>query len=155
MATLFDPTDGFNIGTSEGEVRKQAAHRLLEARRERLVLRARRALLSRLLQDGTATIDDVRAAVPVPVGVNPKVFGSVPGPLAVARIIRAAGSRKTTRAVGHARPVTEWLLLDAAAAVAWLRDHPDHPDPPPVPAGVPAPLVPPLPSGSACAATLF
>ncbi|QJX00251.1 hypothetical protein [Frigoriglobus tundricola] len=114
-----------------GEALKRAAHRLLEAHRERLIRRARRALLCHLLAHRTATIDAVRAAVAVPPGVNPKAFGSVPGPLALARIIRPAGARKTARAIGHARPVTVWELADRAEALAWLDTHPDLPEPGP------------------------
>jgi hypothetical protein len=119
------PADG-----ADGEARKRAAHRLLEAHRERLILRARRALLIHLLAHDTGSIDDVRGAVPVPAGLNPKLFGTVPGPLALAGIIRAAGSRKTGRAVGHARPVTVWQIADRAAALAWLREHPEPTEPP-------------------------
>lgn len=115
----------------DGEALKRAAHRLLEAHRERLIRRARRALLSHLLAHHTATIDDVRAVVAVTPGVNPKAFGSVPGPLAIAHIVRPAGAKKTGRAVGHARPVTVWELADRVAAIAWLNTHPELPDPEP------------------------
>jgi hypothetical protein len=117
---------------AEGEARKRAAHQLLQATRETLVRRARRLLLGRLLSHGVATIDFVRSTLPVPPGVNPKVFGSVPGPLALARIIRAAGSKKTGRVVGHARPVTVWELVDRAAAERWLIDNPEPFTPEPV-----------------------
>jgi hypothetical protein len=112
----------------DGEARKAAALALLEARRGRLVRRGRRALIDKLLADGAGTIDDVRAAVPVPPGVNPKAFGAVPGPLAKDKIIRPAGFARTARAAGHARPVTVWELIDPPAAVAWLAANPDLPD---------------------------
>lgn len=82
-----------------------------------------------LLDRDTATIDDVRAAVPVPPGVNPKAFGAVPGPLAERRIIKAARYVKTGRAVGNKRPVTLWKLADRSAAAARLAAHPGLPDP--------------------------
>ena len=74
----------------EGELLKREALTLLEARREVYVLRGRRALLGALLCSGTATADDVRDAVELPPGINPKLFGSVPGSLAKAGIIRAS-----------------------------------------------------------------
>ena len=120
------PPDG-----PDGEALKRAAHRLLEAHRERLIRCARRALLCHLLAHATATIDDVRAVVVVPTNLNPKLFGTVPGPLALARIIRSAGAKKTGRAVGHARPVTVWALADRTEALAWLDTHPDLPEPGP------------------------
>lgn len=112
----------------DGEARKWAAHHLLACTRERVVRRARRALLMHLLAHGTATADDVRAVVELPPGLNPKAFGAVPGPLAEAGIIRAAGFAKTARATGRARPVTVWRLADAAAATVWLLANPELPD---------------------------
>lgn len=113
-----------NTDPHEGERRKSDSHRLIETYRDRLVLRGRRALLTHLLRNGTGTIDDVRDCVPAPPEVNPKAFGAVPGPLARKGIIKANGSQKTKRAIGHARPVTVWKLENDVAAVAWLRDHP-------------------------------
>jgi len=113
----------------DGEARKRAAHRLLEAHRERLVRAARRAILRHLLDHGTATADDVRAAVPLPPGIDPTCFGPVPGLLAKARIIRAVGFQKTARAVANARQNRVWALVDDAAAVAWLAANPELPDP--------------------------
>jgi hypothetical protein len=113
----------------DGDRAKLEAHALLEARRELYVLRGRRALLGALLLAGTATADDVRASVELPDGINPKLFGAVPGALARAGIIRAAGFVNSTRAAGHARPVKVWELADYPAAHRWLAEHPDRPDP--------------------------
>src|SRR5262245_9514763 len=125
MATsTFTP----EAGRLEGEQRKLAAHRLLEARREVFVRRGRRALLLQLLDTGSATADAVRAAVQLPPGLNPKLFGAVPGPLAVAGLIRATGFSRTARPEGHARPVTIWVLTDRLAALDWLAANPDLPD---------------------------
>ena len=90
---------------------------------------AQRALLSELLTRDRATVDDVRRVVPCPEGVDPKAFGTMPGELAHARIIEADGFVKTTRPQGHARPVTRWRLKDRAAALTWLAEHPDLPEP--------------------------
>jgi hypothetical protein len=117
-----------NTRHAEGEALKLAAHALLAARREVYVRRGRRALLLRLLAAGTATADDVRDAVELPPGINPKLFGAVPGLLAAAGIIEAVGYTRTARKEGHARPVLRWRLADRAAALAWLGANPDLPD---------------------------
>ena len=119
---------------AEAERRKVDAHALLAARRDVLIRRGRRALLTALCGRGVATADDVRAAVSLPPGVNPVCLGTVPGPLAAAGIIEADGFAKSTRPESHARPVQRWRLVDRAAALAWLRDHPNRPDPAPEPA---------------------
>jgi hypothetical protein len=116
-------------GEADGEALKGAALTLLAERREVFVRRGRRALLDALLCAGTATADEVREAVELPPGMNPKLFGIVPGPLAHCGIIRQVGFAKTCRPVGHARPVAVWELADHAAAVRWLRDHPNLADP--------------------------
>jgi len=112
----------------EGERRKLDVHQLLEARREVFVNRGRRALLTALLYRGFATADDVRDAVPLPKGVNPKLFGVVPGPLARAGIVERIGFAASARADAHAQPVSVWRVKDRTAALAQLRDHPDRPD---------------------------
>lgn len=114
--------------TAEGERRKADAHQTLEAQGELYVLRGRRALLACLLASGEATADDVRDAVELPPGIDPKCFGTVPGLLARAGIIRADGFAKTTRPAAHARALTVWQLVNATAAERWLQDHPDRPD---------------------------
>lgn len=108
------------------DLKRQARHRL-ERVREAFVRRARRALLEKLLRDGVATGDDVQDAAPCPPGVDPKVYGVVPGALAKRQIIGRAGYTSSRRPVAHARPVTKWKLLDAAAAQAWLLLNPEIP----------------------------
>lgn len=112
-----------------GERAKAEALALLEARRDLYVLRGRRALLKALLLTGRATADDVRAAVELPDGLDPKLFGAVPGALARAGIIEADGCVITGRPEAHARPVKVWRLADYPAAHRWLAEHPDRPDP--------------------------
>ncbi len=114
----------------EGERLKLGAFAILSARRESLIRRARRALLASLLQGGdTVTIDEVRAVVPVPDGINPKAFGPVPFELAAAGIIVADGFVQSARPEAHARPVKRWRLVDRAAAANWLAIHPELADP--------------------------
>lgn len=110
MNTITDPN------AAAGERRRCDALRLLEAHRERLINRGRRALLAAMLAgDGTATADDVRAAVP--------------GALVRAGIIRAAKLRVSTRPERHAGLNHVWELADRAAALDWLDAHPDVLDP--------------------------
>ena len=66
------------------------------------------ALLLRLPDAGTATADDVRAAVPLPDGIGPRCFGAAPLQLADRGIIHAAGYTPPRRPEGHARPITLW-----------------------------------------------
>ncbi len=122
------PCDVCRCCSADGKRRKADALALLEARREVYVLRGRRALLQTLLALGSATADDVRELVDLPPGIDPKCFGTVPGPLARAGIIRADGFAKTCRPEGHARPVTIWTLIDRCKAERWLTAHRDQPD---------------------------
>ena len=92
-------------------------------------------MLARLLSAGTATADDVIAAVTLPPEIDPRCLGAVPGPLARAGIIRSDGFVKSP--TGAARLLHP--ALDAGRprrAHRWLAMHPDRPDPlPACPAG--------------------
>jgi hypothetical protein len=117
-------------GTAEGERLKADVLALLEARREVFVLRGRRALLAAMLDgNGTATADDVRAAVELPSSIDPRSLGPVPGRLAYDKIIRPVGFVRSTRPERHASWLQVWALVDRAAALRWLDAHPDRPDP--------------------------
>lgn len=116
-------------GAAESERRKADALALLEARRECYVRRGRRALLEALLRSDTATADDVRDAVELPPGMDPRCLGSVPGRLAYDRIIRPNGFCRSTRPARHAGWLQVWVLADREAALRWLANHPDLPDP--------------------------
>ena len=104
--------------------------------RETLIRRGRRALLGAMLAgDGTATADDVRAAVELPDGINANLFGAVPGLLARAGIIRLARLRLSARPERHRGINRVWQLADGPAALAWLAMHPDRPGPEPADLG--------------------
>jgi hypothetical protein len=137
MSTLEDR----KAGQDEGESRKEAAHALLEARRDILIRRARRALLIRLLEAGTATADDVADRIgPTGAGIDPRWLGTVPGPLALAGIIRRAGYTRSARPIRHASVLSVWELADRAGALAWLARNPDLADlPEPEDAGATSP----------------
>lgn len=110
----------------EGERRNDAAHALLEARREAWVRRGRRALLAHLITFGRGTADDVADRLgQIPADIDPRWLGTVPGRLARAEIIRAAGFEKSCRPSRHASIVTVWELVDRDAATAWLGRNPD------------------------------
>ena len=116
---------------STGNERKAAALDLLDARRQVYVNRGRRVLLKRLLAGETATADDVRASVELPDGIDPRCFGAVFRSLAKAGIIRSAGFVQSTRPERHASIIQAWELRDGNKAIAWMREHPDKPDPGP------------------------
>lgn len=65
---------------------------MLEVHREAYFRLARRKLLKILIFQGTASIDDVRDLVELPVGMNPKLFGAVPSVLAIDHIIDAVAT---------------------------------------------------------------
>jgi hypothetical protein len=115
-------------GRYEGERLKQGALDALESCRQAILLKGRRALLRRLLASPTATADDIREAVDLPEGMDPRVFGDVPGALARLGIIRATGSFvRSVRPARHASWLRVWELADRAAAIAWLAAHPEAP----------------------------
>jgi hypothetical protein len=111
-----------------GEDRRDAALTLLRRRRAVLVRCGQRVLLQKLLETGTATADDVRAALTLPPDIDPRCMGAVPGELADSGIIQPSGYVRTARSAGHARPVLRWHLADRPAALAWLSSHPELPD---------------------------
>lgn len=117
-------------GRLEGRRRKLSAHALLEAHREFYIRRMARALVQALLDRGRATADDMRRAVELPARIDPRCCGAVTGPLARAGIMRRVGYLPSARREAHARPLSVWELIDAAAARYWLLTHPDLPDPP-------------------------
>lgn len=118
-----------NEGLAEGLRRKDASLALLATRRAGLMRRAQRALLCELLARERATVDDVRRVVLCPEGICPKVFGTMPGELARARIVEQDGFAKSTRPEAHARPVSVWRLINRAAADEWLASHPELQEP--------------------------
>jgi hypothetical protein len=125
--TLFDeaPVVATDPPPAAAERGKFEAFLRFELHHERLLLRARRALLGVLLERGSATADDIRELVALPPGVSPKVFGAVAWPLAELRIVERGEYVKSTRPEAHGRPNRQWVLRDRAAAVAWLAQHPD------------------------------
>jgi hypothetical protein len=121
-------THSLLANAAEGEQRKRFALALLADTRRALIRRASRALLDLLLQTGTATADQLRELVPLPEGVNPKVFGAVFAGLAEKNLIRQFGFEPSRRPEAHRRPVGVWQLTDRAAALAWLAANPELPD---------------------------
>jgi hypothetical protein len=112
---------------NDGETRKRDAHQLLRDRRTALVRLAQRALVCRVLDAGVGNADHIREAVELPDGINPNVFGSVPGELSRAGIIGAAGFCKSRRPEANSNLLRSWQLLDRQAAIDWLKVHPELP----------------------------
>ena len=113
----------------EGERRKGEAFSNMEVHREWILLKSRRVFAAVLLEKGRATIDDVRAVVVLPVGLNPTCFGPVATPFARQRFVDRVGFAQTTRSEGHARPVSIWELKSPHGVAQWLLGHPDRPPP--------------------------
>ena len=61
----------------------------------------------------------------LPEGLDARCLGAVPIGLARAGIIRSAGYVRSGRPERHASPIQLWTLADRAAAIAWLRAHPE------------------------------
>lgn len=142
-------------GQQEGTCGKDAVHALLEARRKVYIRRARRALILRLLEAGTATADDVaEISGPAPKGTDPRFLGAVPGPLARARLIRRAGFVPSARPSRNSSILSVWELADRDGAIAWLERNPDPTDPEPDDAGAPSPTTPKPPSPAPLAVAL-
>lgn len=120
----------------EGEARRDAALNLLRVRRADLIRECTAAALRVALDRGEVCADDVRAVVPIPADISPKLVGVVFRDLADAGILRRAGFQNSTRPAAHARPLSLWRLADAASALARLDAHPTTPAAP-VPAAAP------------------
>ena len=155
-AILSAPKKDRSAGQQEGERRRDSTFSLLEARREVYIRRARRALLLRLLEAGTATADDVAERIgPAPDGIDGRFLGTVPGPLVRARHIRRAGFVASSRPSRHASILSIWQLADRAGAIAWLARNPDLPDSEPGDdAGATSPATPKPPSPAPLAVAL-
>lgn len=104
----------------EGETRRDAALNMLRAHRADIVRECKTAALRVALDRGEVCADDVRAVVPIPSGVSPKLVGCAFRDLADAGVLRRIGFRNSNRPAAHARPVSVWQLADSACAIAWL-----------------------------------
>lgn len=112
-------------GTAEGERRRDAAHDLLRDRRAVWVRRAQRALLAAAINAGTATADDVAAAVDLPRDLDGRLLGAAPGALVRAGLLGPRGYVRSARPTRHASVLAVWGLTDRDAAIQWLATHPD------------------------------
>lgn len=125
MFNLFDDLPARN-GGAEGERRRDEALAILRTRRSAALIRDLQVAAVRIaLERGEVCADDVRALVPIPADINPKVVGAAFRELADAGILSNTGTyRRSCRPQAHARPLPVWRLADAAGAVAWLTAHP-------------------------------
>jgi hypothetical protein len=122
-----------SAGLAEGERRRDEALTLIQLHRAVLVRRVQRVYLDLLLTRGPSTSDPVRALVPIPPGIDPRLVGAAVRQLAEQRLIRRAGMGRSERPTAHRRDLPLWEAADRVAAAAWLAAHPDLPDPEPPP----------------------
>ncbi len=116
----------------DGEALRDDALSLLRAHRAVLVRRIQRAFLRYLLDTGPDTSDAVRALVPIPPGIDPRVVGAAVRALSAdCGLITSTGRDKSRRREAHARTLDVWTIRDRSAAVAWLIANPELPDPGP------------------------
>lgn len=117
---------------SNGDDLRKAALALLQAARASLIRKGQRALISRLLTGSVdADADIVRTLVPLPSGIDPRVFGQVTAGLSEAGIIKSNGMRPSRRPECHGRKIEIWILGSVDAARQWMACHPEIPDPRP------------------------
>jgi len=110
--------------SAEGEARRDAAFRLLRARRREIIRRCTAAAINVAFERAEVCADDVRALVPIPPDISPKLMGAVFADLADEGIVRFVEYRKSRRPIAHARPLSVWRLADANRAREWLAAHP-------------------------------
>lgn len=109
--------------TGEGAALRDAALKLLSVRRANLIRECTAAAIRVAIDRGEVCADDVRAVVPIPADISPKLVGVAFRDLADAGILRRTGFQNSTRRAAHARPLSLWRLADANAATAWLAAH--------------------------------
>ena len=106
-----------------GEQLRDKALDLLAEHRSELILELQRCAMRIALDRADFTADDVREAMPIPIGTNPVVLGSAIGSLSRGGYLKQIGYRKSTRAVAHRRPVAIWYAQDKEACQHWLDNH--------------------------------
>ena len=116
---------GHDHDHAEGERQRDIALARIAEKRPALKLLLQRAALAIALERGTVTADDVRAAVPIPSNVNPKLNGAALRALAALGILTAGDYVPSGRPVAHARPVRVWHLADRDWAHLWLASNPE------------------------------
>jgi hypothetical protein len=116
-------------GLAEGKRRRDEALDLLSQYRPVLIRRVQRAFLDLLLTRGPSTIDPVRALVPIPSGISPKLVGPAVRALVKLKLVRRTGLSRSTRPEAHCRDLPVWAIADRPAARAWLAANPNLPEP--------------------------
>lgn len=114
-------------GLLDGERRRDGALQLLRDRRAVLVRRVQRAFVTLLLERSPSTIDPIRAIVPIPRGIDPRLMGAAVRELANVRLIYRVGLSRSVRPEAHGRDLPLWVISDETAARTWLRTHSELP----------------------------
>jgi hypothetical protein len=125
--TTATPTPA--AGLALGEARRDVALEQLRDCRPMLIRRVQRTYLVLLLDRGPSTIDPVRALVPLPTEIDPRLVGAAVRQFAALLLIHRAGLSRSVRPQAHGRDLPMWAVADRAAAVAWIASHPELPEP--------------------------
>lgn len=114
MSTVFDTASESN--EAEGEALRDGALTHHRVHRSELIRQFTAVALRVALDSGEVCADDVRALVPIPLGISPTFVGCVFRDLADAGILRRDGYQNSKRPLAHARPISRWRLADRSAA---------------------------------------
>jgi hypothetical protein len=118
-------------GRLDGERRCDAALDRLRQHRAALVRLVQRAMLRLLLDSGPSTTDPVRAVVPIPDRIDPRLVGAAVRGLAELSLIYRAGLSRSMRPEAHRRDLPLWAIADREGALAGINLNPELPDPEP------------------------
>jgi hypothetical protein len=112
------------IGVADdGVAQRDAALNRLRFRPTAIIRDLNRTAPRVALDRGELT-DDVRAVVPIPAGISPKLVGEVFRDFALACVIRRAGFKNSTRPLEPARLLSVWQFAAAVARLAGLEGNP-------------------------------
>jgi hypothetical protein len=114
-------------GRLEGGLRRDTALARLRLHRAPYVRRVQRAMLRLLLDNGPSTIDPIRAVVPIPDGIDPRLVGAAVRSVAELGLIYRAGMSRSMRPAAHRRDLLVRAVSDRDAVLAWLSTHPELP----------------------------
>jgi len=114
-------------GRGAHTARQRVALLLAEIRRQALVRKVQRALLRRLLDAYSATLDEAADLAGLTPDVGQRWRAAAPLMLVRAGLIRSVGYVRSVRPRRHSSPVTLWTLGDREAAESWLAEHVDFP----------------------------
>ena len=110
----------FGKNQSSGLDLWRTAEQQIASNNAEIMHQARLEFVRVLLRRGEASTDDIRSKIPVPNGIDPRFFGSVPAVFARRKMIAGGVYVRGSRSVSHARAIQVWRLIDRQAACDWL-----------------------------------